>query len=257
MASVAQLAPVEPVIPQTAGARLKQRLAESRATLRSRYLENNSAAELLREHRELVDGLLRSVWQQLAMTDSVALVAVGGYGRGQLFPYSDIDLLILLPQVADAALGQKLEQFVSLLWDIGLDVGHSVRTVDECVALAAQDVTVQTSLLEARLLAGESGLFRQFEKEFLRTLDPRQFTKAKRLEQEQRHIRYHDTNLEPNIKETAGGLRDLQTILWISKAAGIGTRWSDLVKREVITRREATLLRKHEAFLQNLRIRLH
>ncbi len=118
-------------------------------------------------------------------------------------------------------------------------------------------MTIQTSLLEARLLTGERKLFRQFEKEFRRKLDAEAFTKAKRLEQEQRHARYHDTNLEPNIKETAGGLRDLQTILWISKAGGIGTRWSDLVKREVITRREAALLRKHEAFLQNLRVRLH
>jgi [protein-PII] uridylyltransferase len=143
------------------------------------------------------------------------------------------------------------------LWDIGLDVGHSVRTVAECTELAAQDITIQTSLLEARLLTGERKLFAQFEKEFHRQLDAAQFTKAKRLEQEQRHVRYHDTNLEPNIKESAGGLRDLQTILWISKAAGIGTRWSELVKREVITRREAALLRKHEAFLQNLRIRLH
>jgi [protein-PII] uridylyltransferase len=256
MDSTAQL-PVASIAPPPPGARLKKRLADSRALLRQQYLEKDSAPVLLREHRKLVDGLLTVVWQQVAMPDSVALAAVGGYGRGQLFPYSDIDLLILLPHAADEALAQKLEQFVSLLWDIGLDVGHSVRTIDECVALAAQDVTVQTSLLEARLLVGERKLFRQFAKEFLRALDPAQFTKAKRLEQEQRHVRYHDTNLEPNIKETAGGLRDLQTILWIAKAAGIGTRWSDLVGREIITRREATQLRKHEAFLQDLRIRLH
>ena len=257
MVNAAPLLPVEPAIPQTPGARLRQRLAESRATLRRRYLGHGSAPELLREHRKLVDAHLNAVWQQLEMPGSAALAAVGGYGRGQLFPYSDIDLLILLPHAADESLAQKLEQFVSLLWDIGLDVGHSVRTIAECLALAAQDVTVQTSLLEARLLVGERGLFRQFQKEFISALDPRQFTKAKRLEQEQRHARYHDTNLEPNIKETAGGLRDLQTILWIGKAAGIGTRWSDLVTREIITRREAALLRKHEAFLQDLRIRLH
>jgi [protein-PII] uridylyltransferase len=244
-------------VTESAGVRLKRRLVENRATLRQRYLDNNAAVELLREHRKLVDSTLKSAWQTLAMPSGATLVAVGGYGRGQLFPYSDIDLLILLPDSADAELTQKLEQFISLLWDIGLDVGHSVRTVAECTELAAQDITIQTSLLEARLLTGERKLFAQFEKEFHRQLDAAQFTKAKRLEQEQRHVRYHDTNLEPNIKESAGGLRDLQTILWISKAAGIGTRWSELVKREVITRREAALLRKHEAFLQNLRIRLH
>src|SRR3990172_12425517 len=109
---------------------------------------------------------------------------------------------------------------------MGLEAGHSVRTVDECVALAAQDVTVQTSLLEARLLTGNRKLFLRFGKEFSRALDPQQFCKAKRLEQEQRHERYRDTNLEPNIKETAGGLRDLHNILWISTAAGIGDSWA-------------------------------
>ena len=257
MPNAAQLAPLASAPAQSPVARLRQRLIDSRAELRSRYLEHGSAPELLRDHRKLVDSQLKAVWQQLAMPGGIALVAVGGYGRGQLFPFSDIDLLLLLPQAADEALAQKLEQFVSVLWDIGLDVGHSVRTVAECVEMAAQDVTVQTSLLEARLLVGERTLFREFEEEFVRALDPQQFMKAKRLEQEQRHVRYHDTNLEPNIKETAGGLRDLQTILWISKAAGIGTRWSDLVRREIITRREAALLRKHEAFLQDLRVRLH
>src|SRR5258705_1663991 len=257
MASSPQLPPATPAPAESISARLRRRLADSRATLRQRYHDEHSAPNLLREHRKLVDATLKTMWQHVAMPAGATLVAVGGYGRGQLFPYSDIDLLILLPGAADTALTAKLEQFVSLLWDIGLDVGHSVRTVAECVELAAQDVTIQTSLLEARLLIGERKLFRQFEKEFQRKLDAEAFTKAKRLEQEQRHARYHDTNLEPNIKETAGGLRDLQTILWISKAAGIGTRWSDLVKRDIITRREAALLRKHEAFLQNLRVRLH
>ncbi len=250
-------APATSAPAESLGARLKQRLVEQRTALRERYFVEHSAPKLLRDLRRLVDATLKTVWQHLAMPRDIALVAVGGYGRGQLFPYSDIDLLILLPHPADAALAQKLEQFVSLLWDIGLDVGHSVRTVAECVDLAAQDVTIQTSLLEARLIVGERKLFRQFERDFRRGVDPLQFTKAKRLEQEQRHVRYHDTNLEPNIKESAGGLRDLQTILWISKAADIGTRWADLVRNGIITRREAALLRKHEGFLQNLRIRLH
>ncbi len=245
-----------PVVESTGG-RLKRRLVEQRAALHRRYELDNSAPKLLHEHRKIVDATLTSGWQHIGMPDGGALIAVGGYGRGELYPYSDIDLLILLPHAPDAALTQKLEQFVSLLWDIGLDVGHSVRTISECVELAGQDITIQTSLLEARLIAGEQKLFLHFEREFRRQLDAEQFTKAKRLEQEQRHVRYHDTNLEPNIKETAGGLRDLQTILWISKAANIGTRWADLVRRGIITRHEAALLRKHEAFLQNLRIRLH
>ena len=237
--------------------RWKIRLAGQRAALQQHYLENHSASQLLRRHRLLIDNQLKTVWRHLTMPPTVALVAVGGYGRGQLFPHSDIDLLVLLPRAADGDLTRKLEQFIGMLWDIGLEVGPSVRTVEECIELSLQDVTVQTNLLEARLLTGNRRLYLRFEKEFGRALDPQQFCKAKRLEQEQRHARYHDTNLEPNLKEVAGGLRDLHNILWISKAAGIGTRWSDLVKHEVITRREATLLRKNESFLQNLRIRLH
>ena len=237
--------------------RWKARLTEQRSALQQRYLDTNSAPELLRRHRLLIDNQLKAVWQYIALPPTVALVAVGGYGRGQLFPYSDIDLLILLPRATDPELTQKLEQLIGLLWDIGLEVAPSVRTIEECVELALQDVTVQTNLLEARLLVGSRKLYLRFEKEFFRTLDPRQFCNAKRLEQEQRHTRYHDTNLEPNLKEVAGGLRDLHNILWISRAGGIGTRWSDLAKQDIITRREATLLRKNEAFLQNLRIRLH
>jgi [protein-PII] uridylyltransferase len=250
--------PAEPLpAPPSPCARWKNRLTESRAALEQRYRENHRASELLRRHRQLIDTQLKAVWKHLAMPSEVALVAVGGYGRGELFPFSDIDLLVLLPDVSNEMPKQKLEQFVGILWDIGLEVGHSVRSVKECVVLSTQDITVQTSLLEARLLEGNRKLFNEFSKQFKRSLDAQQFTKAKRLEQEQRHARYHDTNLEPNIKETAGGLRDLHNILWICKAAGIGTRWSDLVKRELLTRREATLLRRNETFLQNLRIRLH
>jgi len=234
--------------------RWRARLAEQRERLRNRYYEMRSAADLLRRHRLLVDTQLCNVWQQLGISTEIALIAVGGYGNGRLYPHSDIDLLILVPSTVLAA---PIEQFVGILWDLGLEVGHSVRTVQECIALSQQDITVQTSLLEARQLTGNRKLFLAFEKSFQRTLDPKRFYQAKQLEQEQRHARYHDTNLEPNLKECAGGLRDLQNILWISKAAGIGTHWSNLVQHGIITRREATRLRRHESFLQNLRIHLH
>ena len=257
MASVLQAPGAALAASQPLSARWKTRLDEQRRALQARYLENRSAPELLRRLRVLIDGQLKAVWEHLEMPPALTLVAVGGYGRGQLFPNSDIDLLILLPCASAPGQTPKLEQFVGMLWDIGLEVGHSVRTIAECVALAAQDITVQTSLLEARLLTGDRKQFRHFEKEFAHALDAQQFCKAKQLEQEQRHERYRDTNLEPNIKETAGGLRDLHNILWIAKAAGIGAAWRDLVARDIITRREAVQLRQHESFLQNLRIRLH
>ncbi|MEP6606251.1 MAG: nucleotidyltransferase domain-containing protein, partial [Nitrosospira sp.] len=195
----------------------RETLLQGRELLRQRYYENNNGTALLRDHCRLVDSLLREVWHGIAMPDSISLLAVGGYGRGQLFPYSDIDLLVLLPKVRngvdamDNAIKSRLELWVRLLWDIGLEVGHSVRTLAECAEEAIKDITVQTSLLEARQLAGDSQLFSGFSHAMQAALDPRSFFIAKQLEQQQRHGRYHDVtyNLEPNLKESPGGLRDL------------------------------------------------
>ena len=140
--------------PATAIERWKARLAEQRNGLRERYFERQSAPELLRRHSRVIDQQLQAVWRALGMPPDIALIAVGGYGRGQLFPYSDIDLLILLPAPIAAELGEKIERFVGILWDIGLEIGHSVRTIAECLEFAAHDITVQTSLLEARHIDG-------------------------------------------------------------------------------------------------------
>ena len=235
----------------------KQRLAQERDALERHFAARGAPRDLLRRLCALVDRHLREVWQRQNMPSTVSLLAVGGYGRGELYPYSDVDLLILLPTRADAALQRKLEDLVGVLWDIGLEVGHSVRTIDECTELAAQDITVQTTLLESRLLAGHRGLFRAFVARTSAALDPRSFLQAKELEQQQRHARHQATNLEPNVKESAGGLRDLQTILWIARAARIGHSWTDLARRGVMTTDEARELRQQERFLQALRIRLH
>jgi [protein-PII] uridylyltransferase len=235
----------------------KQKLGESRAQLREELSSRRYPREMLRRQAALVDRHLREVWASHAMPRDVALAAVGGYGRGQLFPCSDVDLLILLSDPADASLARKIEQLIGTLWDIGLEVGHSVRTIDECLALAAADITVQTTLLEARLLAGNRGLYSRFVRRVADALDPSHFLQAKLLEQQQRHMRYAETNLEPNIKESAGGLRDLQTVLWIARAAGIGKTWSELARRGVITRAEVREIQQNEQFLQSLRIRMH
>jgi [protein-PII] uridylyltransferase len=235
----------------------KQKLAASRAQLREELSSRNFPKELLRRQSALVDRQLKEVWASHAMPRDIALAAVGGYGRGQLYPCSDVDLLILLSGPADAACARKIEHLIGTLWDIGIEVGHSVRTIDECLALAASDVTVQTTLLEARLLAGKRELFSRFVKRVRDALDPPTFLQAKLLEQQQRHMRYAETNLEPNIKESAGGLRDLQTVLWIARAAGIGASWSELARRGVITRAEVREIQQNEQFLQAIRIRLH
>ena len=134
--------------------RFKQTLDAGRAKLRTAFESRPSAADLLRNHCALVDQVLRDIWQAHELPPGLALVAVGGYARGQLFPYSDIDLLILLDQPADAALEAKLTALVGAWWDIGLETGHSVRTVAECVDIARQDITAQTNMLEPRLLTG-------------------------------------------------------------------------------------------------------
>ncbi|MEQ1772181.1 MAG: [protein-PII] uridylyltransferase [Burkholderiales bacterium] len=237
--------------------RWKQTLDSGRAALRAAFEQKPSAPDLLRKYCALVDQLLRDVWQVHDLPATLALVAVGGYGRGQLFPYSDIDLLILLDHPADEALQEKLQRLVGAWWDIGLETGHSVRTVAECVEIATQDITVQTNLLEPRLIVGNRKLYKHFVDDTLAVLDPLSFMQAKRLEQQQRHTRYEETNLEPNVKERAGGLRDLHYILWIARAAGYGKSWRDLVRRGVIIDAESRDIQRHERFLHTLRIRLH
>ncbi|MGH8675808.1 MAG: [protein-PII] uridylyltransferase [Burkholderiales bacterium] len=239
--------------------RWRSLLHEGRSMLRERFMASPSAGRSLREHARLIDRTLKEIWREAAPSTEAALVATGGYGRGELFPRSDVDLLILLAHEPSAKDRERLERLVGLLWDIGLEAGHSVRTVEACIEAARADITVETSLLEARHLAGSKALFRRLEAAMRQVLDPRAFFKAKRLEQEQRHAKHQDTpySLEPNLKEAPGGMRDLQVIRWIARALGIGHRWRDLERKGLIVRDEAVQLGRHEAVLQDLRIRLH
>ncbi|ANQ85103.1 PII uridylyl-transferase [Azoarcus olearius] len=237
----------------------RRELAEGSAALRSAYEAHPLTAALLKGRARLVDQAILRLWRACAIPPEATLVAVGGYGRGELYPCSDVDLLILLAQPADGALQARLSTLVGALWDTGLEIGHSVRTVEECLDAAMSDITVQTNLLEARLLTGDAELFADFQARYNETLDVRAFFKAKQLEQEQRYTRYNDTpySLEPNCKESPGGLRDLQMLGWIARAAGLGRNWRDLARRRLITGEEASDLRSVERFLQHVRIRLH
>jgi [protein-PII] uridylyltransferase len=237
----------------------RDELRAGRAMLDRAFSARSDTRRLLREHARLVDRMLVAAWSELAAPANAALVAVGGYGRGELFPHSDVDVLILLARPLDADGTGFVERFVRLLWDIGLDVGHSVRTIAECESLMAGDATVRTNLLEHRFLAGGRALYREFGRAFAAAMDVRHFFEAKLLEQQQRHIKYHDTayNLEPNLKESPGGLRDLQTVLWIARAAGYGRTWGELARGGLITREEARTVSRQERFLGGLRVRLH
>jgi [protein-PII] uridylyltransferase len=234
-------------------------LQEGRSALRERFLAGLAPGRLLREHARLIDRTLKEIWREAAPSTEAALVATGGYGRGELFPRSDVDLLILLAKEPSGDDQERLERLVGLFWDIGLDAGHSVRTVEGCVEAARADITVQTSLLEARPLAGSKALFRRLDAQMREMLDPAAFFKAKRLEQEQRHAKHQDTpySLEPNLKEAPGGMRDLQVIRWIARALGIGHHWRDLERKGLVVRNEALKLASDEKVLQDMRIRLH
>jgi len=237
---------------------LRNALREDRQALERDFNTHGRAAKLLSAHSKMIDRYLVKVWRQIEMPEKMSLVAVGGYGRGELYPYSDIDLLILLYSEPDESLQQKLQSLVSMLWDIGLEVGHSIRTIPQCLK-ESDDVTVQTNLLEARLITGDRRLFAELKNLLNQYLEPREFYKAKLLEQQRRHERYlnSDFNLEPNLKESPGGLRDLQTISWIARAAGLGTSWIELARKGLITPAEVRQLAKHDSLLQILRIRLH
>ena len=211
----------------------------------------------------LVDRLLINLWTQAELDRSLALVAVGGFGRGELFPHSDVDVLVLLPEgtspESNVALKSQLENFIGSCWDAGLEIGSSVRTVSECLAESAKDITVQTSLLEARWITGQKKLFVQFEAQYAAAMDPQAFFVAKTLELRQRHTKFEDTPyaLEPNCKESPGGLRDLQIILWVARAAGLGKSWDELARKGLATALEARQIKRNEALLSLIRARLH
>ena len=212
---------------------------------------------------KMTDRALAELWRDCGLDKTLALVAVGGYGRGELFPHSDVDVLLLLPANQspdqDEALKTRLETFIGQCWDSGLEIGSSVRNVDDCIREAEGDITVQTSMLESRLITGDKGLYTEFTRRFVKTLDPKAFFVAKTLEMRQRHTKFENTpySLEPNCKESPGGLRDLQIILWVAKAAGLGNNWDDLARKGLATQLEARSLKRNEATLSLIRARLH
>ena len=217
----------------------------------------------LQKLSRLTDQTLRELWTRSGFGPTFSLIAVGGYGRGELFPYSDVDVLVLLPDGSepdqDEALKSRLEGFIGACWDVGLEIGSSVRSTADCVAEASKDVTVQTSLLECRLICGGKSQFTTLVNQLNEAMDPKAFFVAKTLEMRQRHNKFEDTpySLEPNCKESPGGLRDLQIVLWVAKAAGLGRSWDELARKGLATSLEARQIKANEALLNLIRARLH
>ena len=239
----------------------RQHKAALLASLQAQGASTRGIHVLLRKFSRLADGLLTTLWQRAGLPPGLALAAVGGFGREQLFPHSDIDVLVLLPTDLPApdTVREQVEAFIRSCWDAGLEIGSSVRSVEECLSEAANDVTVQTSLLEARRICGDPALFARFEHQFGAQLDPHAFLVAKTLEMRQRHTKHENTPyaLEPNCKESPGGLRDLHLILWVARAAGLGKCWDELAHSGLATPYEVRQIQRNEALLFLIRARLH
>ena len=238
-------------------------IAEGDALLRGRFDAEQPIEDLVHDRARLIDTILLQAWQLHAgpHAPELALIAVGSYGRGELNPHSDIDVMVLLPKSESAPWQHDLERFVTFLWDIGLEVGHSVRTIDDCQRESLADVSVATTLMEARLLAGPEPLFSAMRRALApdRIWSSRDFFEAKVAEQSQRHHRYHDTayNLEPNVKQSPGGLRDIQTIGWVAKRHFGADTLDELVDHGFLTERELTRLKAAQSYLWRVRFGLH
>jgi [protein-PII] uridylyltransferase len=233
------------------------------ATLGERAASTRTVRNALHRMSDLVDSVLVKLWQRSKLPEQFALLAVGGYGRTELFPYSDVDVLVLLPDGTstehDAELKGRIEAFISNCWDLGLEIGSSVRSVSECLSESERDVTIQTALLECRWITGNARLVQDFQAKFFAAMDPKAFFVAKTLELRQRHTKFEDTPyaLEPNCKESPGGLRDLQVILWVAKAARLGDNWKALAHNGLATPFEIRQIQRNEALLLQVRARLH
>lgn len=240
----------------------RELLSSANEALKQRFLHGDSVEQLVSDRASIVDKVIVAAWQSFATApqNDVALIAVGGYGRGELHPGSDIDLLLLSKQSPDQH-REVIAEFLALLWDIGLEVGHSTRTVAESKAACEGDLSIATTLMESRLLLGSDELYAQL----VTAIAPpdvwpaRTFFEAKLREQINRHKRYDDTayNLEPNIKGSPGGLRDIQIISWVTKRHFGSGSLSSLVEAGFLTEAQLRILRQGRKFLWQVRFALH
>jgi [protein-PII] uridylyltransferase len=241
----------------------KQAVANGHEALKRAFADNADTIELVHARASFIDQILQHAFQLCFAdcTQNMALLAVGGYGRGELHPASDIDLLLLLEAKESPSSRATIERFFMLLWDIKLEIGHSVRTLDECCKQASADISIATNIMEARLLTGNAALFSAMQKATGadKIWDSASFFQAKLDEQISRHRKFHDTayNLEPNIKENSGGLRDIQMIGWVAKRHFDAQTLQELVTHGFLTQAEHDALIEGQTLLWRIRMCLH
>jgi len=242
---------------------LKDAVSSIDDSLKNLYQDGLDVNTIVTGRSWLIDQLINCIYSHLlkGLTQQIALIAVGGYGRGELHPKSDIDLMVLLKDEENQHSKDLLEKFLMLLWDIRLEIGHSVRTIEECVDESSKDITVATNIMEARLLAGSETLFTTMKEETSAShiWDSKSFFQTKLEEQIQRNGKYNDTayNLEPNIKESLGGLRDIQMIGWVAKRHFNANSLSDLVTHGFLLPDELKTLLDGQHLLWRIRCSLH
>ncbi len=243
---------------------LKKHIERTTDYMHQQYQQGAYIRELVWARAQFVDQMLQSSWQLFSLSDDddICLIAVGGYGRGELHPHSDIDLLILLKnEAAVERLQQDISDFITLLWDTGLDIGHSVRTVDQCRTEAANDITIATNLMETRRLSGSEELYQAMVAESGpdKIWPSQTFFRAKWDEQINRHQKHGNSEyvLEANIKNSPGGLRDIQMIGWIAKRHFGITKIEELVNLGFLREEEMTILNNGMDFMWRVRYALH
>lgn len=241
----------------------KEAIATTTERLHQRFHQGTPIRELISDRARFIDRLLHHAWRQMPWRDSstISLVAVGGYGRGELHPGSDIDLLILLENGFFDIHKEHIETFITFLWDINLNIGHSVRSIEECKTEAEKDITIATNLMESRTLVGNDTLHSRMCAEVGpdKIWPSKDFFRAKWDEQIRRHRKYNNTeyNLEPNVKSCPGGLRDIQMIGWVAKRHFAANSISELVPQGFLTEGDLEIINKGQDFLWQVRYALH
>lgn len=223
---------------------------------------DNDVNDLLVARAVYVDAILHKLWYQHQLNEfQISLIAVGGYGRGELHPYSDVDILLVTENNIEIELEEKISSFITQLWDIKLDIGHSVRSIQECLKQAIGDITIATNLMEMRQIAGDKTLTQQLLLLLSEDLywTSEKFFIAKRKEQEKRHLQYHGAayTLEPNLKASPGGLRDIQTIAWVAKRHFQADSLEELVEHHYLYPNELAELIETQDYLWRMRFALH